>query len=204
MSLFRTQIMAKAAGNLKARQPTPLRFTLFSTTSVAQRASLAKAQIVGHVARDAEFREWPGQEGVPQDEKKGIWKWSVAVNRPVGRNEGTGEWIQETDWWSVVSKNSHQGERVRKGATVFCDGNLKSRKVPNEASEKSTTFVELDCTQGTVQEVAPPKEYMMEPGTYGANSHIVADPGALGEHQEYQEQAGQYQQRQQASRRRGW
>ncbi|KAJ3033929.1 hypothetical protein HDV00_005642 [Rhizophlyctis rosea] len=194
MSLFRTQLISKAAGTLTARQATPLRSAFFSTSTVAQRASMAKGQIAGTVARDAEFREWPGQEGVPHEERKGIWVWSVAVQRTTGRSDSTGEWMHETDWWNVVSKQKYHGEKVRKGASVLCEGNLKSRKVHNENSDKPTIYVQLDCTQGTVQELMPPREYMSDLGSYGGRSEVIAD---LAPNQDYQQRAERHDDQQQ-------
>ncbi|KAJ3053731.1 hypothetical protein HK097_003540 [Rhizophlyctis rosea] len=199
--MFRSQIISRTASALKAHKSALAQSSHFSTTAVANRASMAKITVVGTAGRDPEFRAYAGQEGLTGDEVRGVWKWGVAVQRVTGKDEA-GNWKDETDWFTVTTKTKWHADKVRKGSTVVCVGDMKTRKYQPDGADKAVTYYEVDCTHGQVLEAAPPRAYSAEP--YGANSHIVADLADSTEHQQYQQQSGQYNQNQQFGGNQRW
>ena len=77
-------------------------------------ASMAKITVVGTASRDPEFRAFAGQEGLSGDEVRGTWKWSVAVQRFIGKDE-EGNWKDETDWFNITTRIKWHADKVRKG-----------------------------------------------------------------------------------------
>jgi single-strand DNA-binding protein len=82
---------------------------------------LNKVQIIGHLGRDPELRS--AASGSP------VVSFTVAVNR--GRRDGSGQVVEETEWFRVVlwDRLAETADRyLRKGSLVFIEGRLQSRK----------------------------------------------------------------------------
>ena len=104
-------------------------------------ASFSKAMIIGNLGRDPEMRYTPN--GRP------VTEFSVAVNQST-KNQQTGEWIEETDWFRVSvfgDRAERAAEQLRKGNRVFVEGRFKTREFEGNDGQKRTS---LDVTADNV------------------------------------------------------
>ncbi|MDI3340984.1 MAG: single-stranded DNA-binding protein [Sphaerobacter sp.] len=101
---------------------------------------LNNIQIIGNLGRDPEMRYTPS--GSP------VCDFSVAVNR--GRRTPDDQWVEETDWFTVIAWNrlAEQVDNMsakgflRKGTKVYVDGRLQIRRYTgNDGVER--TAVEI-------------------------------------------------------------
>ena len=107
------------------------------------RASMAfcKVMIIGNLGRDPEMRYTPTGRPVTQ--------FSVAVNQST-KNQQTGEWIEETDWFRVSvfgDRAERAAEQLRKGNRVFVEGRFRTREFEGQDGQKRTS---LDVTADNV------------------------------------------------------
>jgi single-strand DNA-binding protein len=103
--------------------------------------AFSKIMFIGNLGRDPEMRYTPNG--------KAVTSFTVAVNQGV-KNQQTGEWTDETDWFSVSvwgDRGEKAAEKLRKGDKVFVDGRFKTRKY--EARD-GTTRTSLDVTADNV------------------------------------------------------
>lgn len=92
---------------------------------------LNKVMIIGNLGRDPELRYT--QNG------KAVASFSVAVGR-VGRDP-QGERVDETEWFRVVAwerLGETCGEFLKKGAKVYIEGRLQSRKYQDRDGQERT------------------------------------------------------------------
>ena len=95
---------------------------------------LCKIQIIGNLGRDPEMRYLPSGRPVTQ--------FSVAVNQST-KNQQTGEWIEETDWFRVSifgNQAERMAENLRKGGRVFVDGRFRTREWEGQDGQKRTAL----------------------------------------------------------------
>ena len=84
--------------------------------------ALCKVMIIGNLGSDPEMRYTPNNRAVTQ--------FNVAVNQST-KNQQTGEWIEETDWFRVSvwgDRAERMAESLRKGNKVFVEGRFKTRE----------------------------------------------------------------------------
>ena len=96
--------------------------------------ALCKAMIIGNLGSDPEMRYTPNGRAVTQ--------FNVAVNQST-KNQQTGEWIEETDWFRVSvwgDRDERMAESLRKGNKVFVEGRFKSREFEGKDGEKRTSL----------------------------------------------------------------
>ena len=96
--------------------------------------ALCKAMIIGNLGSDPEMRYTPNGRAVTQ--------FNVAVNQST-KNQQTGEWIEETDWFRVSvwgDRAERMAESLRKGNKVFVEGRFKSREFEGKDGEKRTSL----------------------------------------------------------------
>ena len=96
--------------------------------------AFCKVMIIGNLGRDPEMRYTPTGRPVTQ--------FSVAVNQST-KNQQTGEWIEETDWFRVSvwgDRAERMAESLRKGNKVFVEGRFKSREFEGKDGEKRTSL----------------------------------------------------------------
>jgi single-strand DNA-binding protein len=99
---------------------------------------LNKVMIIGNLGRDPEMRFTPS--GSP------VTNFTVAVNR--NRRGQDGNQIEETEWFRVVAwdKLAEISDKyLRKGAQVYIEGRLQSRKYTDKDGIERTT-VEIVAT----------------------------------------------------------
>jgi single-strand DNA-binding protein len=73
----------------------------------------------------------------------------VAVNQST-KNQQTGEWIEETDWFRVSvfgDRAERAAEQLRKGNRVFVEGRFRTREFEGQDGQKRTS---LDLTADNV------------------------------------------------------
>jgi single-strand DNA-binding protein len=137
--------------------------------------SLCKVMIIGNLGRDPEMRYLPSGRPVTQ--------FSVAVNQST-KNQQTGEWIEETDWFRVSvfgNQAERTAENLRKGGRVFVDGRFRTREWEGQDGQKRTALeitadnvVNLERrareegAEGTFN--APPGERSATPAAAGAGA----------------------------------
>jgi single-strand DNA-binding protein len=122
--------------------------------------AFCKVMIIGNLGRDPEMRYTPTGRAVTQ--------FSVAVNQST-KNQQTGEWIEETDWFRVSifgDRAERAAEQLRKGNRVFVEGRFRTREFEGQDGQKRTS---LDVTADNVINLERrPRED--EPGFTGAPS----------------------------------
>ena len=103
--------------------------------------AFCKVMIIGNLGRDPEMRYTPTGKPVTQ--------FSVAVNQST-KNQQTGEWIEETDWFRVSvfgDRAERAAEQLRKGNRVFVEGRFRTREFEGQDGQKRTS---LDLTADNV------------------------------------------------------
>ena len=103
--------------------------------------AFCKVMIIGNLGRDPEMRYTPTGRPVTQ--------FSVAVNQST-KNQQTGEWIEETDWFRVSvfgDRAERAAEQLRKGNRVFVEGRFRTREFEGQDGQKRTS---LDLTADNV------------------------------------------------------
>ena len=103
--------------------------------------ALCKAMIIGNLGADPEMRYTPNGRPVTQ--------FNVAVNQST-KNQQTGEWIEETDWFRVSvfgDRAERAAEQLRKGNRVFVEGRFRTREFEGQDGQKRTS---LDVTADNV------------------------------------------------------
>src|SRR4026209_977396 len=96
--------------------------------------ALCKVMITGNLGSDPEMRYTPNGRAVTQ--------FKVAVNQST-KNQQTGEWIEETDWFRVSvwgDRAERMGEGRRKGKKVFVEGRFKTREFEGRDGQKRTAL----------------------------------------------------------------
>ena len=96
--------------------------------------AFCKVMIIGNLGRDPEMRYTPTGKPVTQ--------FSVAVNQST-KNQQTGEWIEETDWFRVSvfgDRAERAAEQLRKGNRVFVEGRFKTREFEGNDGQKRTSL----------------------------------------------------------------
>lgn len=103
--------------------------------------AFCKLMIIGNLGRDPEMRYTPTGKPVTQ--------FTVAVNQST-RNQQTGEWTEETDWFRVSvfgDRAERAAEQLRKGNRVFVEGRFRTREFEGQDGQKRTS---LDLTADNV------------------------------------------------------
>ena len=96
--------------------------------------ALCKVMIIGNLGADPEMRYTPSGRPVTQ--------FNVAVNQST-KNQQTGEWIEETDWFRVSiwgDRAERAAESCRKGNKVFVEGRFKTREFEGRDGQKRTSL----------------------------------------------------------------
>jgi single-strand DNA-binding protein len=96
--------------------------------------ALCKVMIIGNLGSDPEMRYTPTNRAVTQ--------FNVAVNQST-KNQQTGEWIEETDWFRVSvwgDRAERMAESLRKGNKVFVEGRFKTREFEGRDGQKRTSL----------------------------------------------------------------
>ena len=96
--------------------------------------AFCKVMIIGNLGRDPEMRYTPTGKPVTQ--------FSVAVNQST-KNQQTGEWIEETDWFRVSvwgDRAERMAESLRKGNKVFVEGRFKTRQFEGRDGQTRTAL----------------------------------------------------------------
>ena len=96
--------------------------------------ALCKVMIIGNLGADPEMRYTPSGRPVTQ--------FNVAVNQST-KNQQTGEWIEETDWFRVSiwgDRAERAAESFRKGNKVFVEGRFKTREFEGRDGQKRTSL----------------------------------------------------------------
>lgn len=96
--------------------------------------ALCKVMIIGNLGSDPEMRYTPSNRAVTQ--------FNVAVNQST-KNQQTGEWIEETDWFRVSvwgDRAERMAESLRKGNKVFVEGRFRTREFDGRDGQKRTAL----------------------------------------------------------------
>ncbi len=124
--------------------------------------SLNQILLIGNAGRDAELRYTPSGAQVAS--------FSMAVNRNYQVN---GEWREETEWFNVSAwgrQAENVAQRVRRGAKVFVDGRLSTRRYTTESGETRTS---LDVNAYRVINLSGQQEEDAQSyGSYGEGSGL--------------------------------
>src|SRR5260370_25133213 len=90
--------------------------------------SVNKANLIGHLGKDAETRFTPA--GIA------VTSFSVATNRR-WNDQQTGEWKEETDWAKVVLwRQENLANYLTKGKQVYVEGRLQTRNYDDKEGKK--------------------------------------------------------------------
>ena len=99
--------------------------------------SLNKVQVIGHLGRDPEARYM--HSGTM------LVSFTVAASRS-WRDKDTQEWKEETEWVNCSAFSplaEHINERLYKGAKVYVEGRLKTRKWEKDGTTHYRTEVNV-------------------------------------------------------------
>lgn len=112
--------------------------------------SLNKVTIIGHLGRDPEVRTF--QNGGQ------VCNFSVATSEK-WKDKASGEMKEATEWHNICVFNERLikfAERLKKGSTVYIEGQLQTRKYTGkDGSEKYTTEVVLKQYRGELLDFTP-------------------------------------------------
>ena len=139
--------------------------------------SINKVILVGNLGRDPEIRSM-------QDGGK-IVQLSIATSE-TWKDRNSGERRERTEWHRVVIFNEALGniaeQYLRKGSTVYIEGQLQTRKWGEPGQEKYTTEVVLQRYRGELtmlgsrQDIGSGERFnSQEPNFDNASSHGMAD-----------------------------
>ena len=132
--------------------------------------AFCKLMIIGNLGRDPEMRYTPTGKPVTQ--------FTVAVNQST-RNQQTGEWTEETDWFRVSvfgDRAERAAEQLRKGNRVFVEGRFRTREFEGQDGQKRTS---LDLTADNV--ISLERRPRDEEGAFtGAPAAAAAGAGGSG------------------------
>lgn len=131
--------------------------------------AFCKLMIIGNLGRDPEMRYTPTGKPVTQ--------FTVAVNQST-RNQQTGEWIEDTDWFRVSvfgDRAERAAEQLRKGNRVFVEGRFRTREFEGQDGQKRTS---LDLTADNV--ISLEKRPRDEEGSFSGAPGASAPPTAGG------------------------
>ena len=126
-------------------------------------ASVNRVMIIGHLGKDPELRTFPDGNQVANVSIATTDKW---------KDKQTGEQKEATEWHRVVFTNKLAeiaGQYLRKGAQVYIEGKLKTRKWTDDSGvEKYSTEIRAEQMQmlgkkETRQEDAPGSEEQHAP-----------------------------------------
>ena len=137
--------------------------------------SVNKVVLVGNLGKDPEIR-------VAQDGTK-IAQLSVATSDS-WKDKLTGERKEKTEWHRVVVFNPNIADvcekYLRKGAKVYLEGQLQTRKWTDQAGqEKYTTEIVLPKFKGELTMLDGRSEGEGSTPTMGYMSHITSDNSSL-------------------------
>ena len=121
--------------------------------------ALCKVMIIGNLGSDPEMRYTPSNRAVTQ--------FNVAVNQST-KNQQTGEWIEETDWFRVSvwgDRAERMAETLRKGNKVFVEGRFKTREFEGRDGQKRTS---LEITADSIVNLE--KRVRDDEGSFGGPS----------------------------------
>jgi single-strand DNA-binding protein len=108
-------------------------------------ASLNKVMLIGNVGKDPEIRRT--QDGRP------IASLSLATSES-WRDKQTGEKRERTEWHRIVVMNDGLAklveQYVKKGAKLYIEGHLQTRKWEHDGVERYTTEVVLQGFNATL------------------------------------------------------
>jgi single-strand DNA-binding protein len=131
--------------------------------------AFCKLMIIGNLGRDPEMRYTPTGKPVTQ--------FTVAVNQST-RNQQTGEWIEDTDWFRVSvfgDRAERAAEQLRKGNRVFVEGRFRTREFEGQDGQKRTS---LDLTADNV--ISLEKRPRDEEGSFSGAPGGSATPPSAG------------------------
>lgn len=142
--------------------------------------SVNKVILIGHLGRDPEIRTT--QSGTK------VSTLSLATSES-WKDKGSGERRERTEWHRVVIFNEPlvnlAEQYLRKGAKIYLEGQLATRKWTDQAgTERTTTEIVLQAYRGELQMLdrrdgtAPPQAG--SPDEYGTPKSSLAPPGGDG------------------------
>jgi single-strand DNA-binding protein len=132
--------------------------------------ALCKVMIIGNLGGDPEMRYTPNGRPVTQ--------FNVAVNQST-KNQQTGEWIEETDWFRVTvwgDRAERTAEQLRKGNRVFVEGRFRTREFEGRDGNKRTA---LEITADSVVNLEKRTREEAE-GAFGGERPVPVGPGGGG------------------------
>ena len=104
-------------------------------------ASVNRVTIIGNLGRDPEMRTFPNGDAVANVTIATTDKW---------KDKATGEAREATEWHSVVFTGRLAeivGEYLRKGAQVYIEGSLRTRKWQKDGVDRYSTEIRADQMQ---------------------------------------------------------
>ena len=131
--------------------------------------ALCKVMIIGNLGSDPEMRYTPSNRAVTQ--------FNVAVNQST-KNQQTGEWIEETDWFRVSvwgDRAERMAESLRKGNKVFVEGRFRTREFEGRDGQKRTS---LEITADSIVNLE--KRVRDDEGSFGGPSGGGQGGGSYG------------------------
>lgn len=131
--------------------------------------ALCKVMIIGNLGADPEMRYTPSGRPVTQ--------FNVAVNQST-KNQQTGEWIEETDWFRVSiwgDRAERAAEQFRKGNKVFVEGRFKTREFEGRDGQKRTS---LEITADSLVNLEKRTREEGDGGQFAAAAPAGASAGA--------------------------
>ena len=138
--------------------------------------ALCKAMIIGNLGADPEMRYTPNGRPVTQ--------FNVAVNQST-KNQQTGEWIEETDWFRVSvwgDRAERMAESLRKGNKVFVEGRFKTREFEGRDGQKRTSLeITADSIVNLEKRVRDDEGSFSGPSGGGQGGGSFAGGGEVGE-----------------------
>lgn len=125
--------------------------------------SLNRVQLIGHLGRDPEVRRTSAGNPVVTIRLATSESW---------KDKATGERKEKTEWHTVVIFNENLAKiaesYTRKGAQVFIEGQLQTRKWQDQAgNDRYSTEIVLGQYNGTLQLLDKRERQAPSPDDYG-------------------------------------
>ena len=135
-----------------------------------------KVILVGNLGQDPEVRYMPNGSAVAN--------FSVATSES-WKDKQTSEQKYRTEWHRVVvfgKLAEIAGEHVKKGAQVYLEGQLQSRKWQDQSGQdRYTTEVVINPIGGTLQILGSPSDNVHQQQQNNSQSTIAPPPSSLPE-----------------------
>lgn len=112
--------------------------------------------IIGHIGQDASIKEHNGNRFI---------SFSIGVNK--GYKNANGDWVDVTNWWSVIVRNEKLVPHLTKGKYIMVQGEPKIKVFRNQ---EGVTLPALNLNADSIHFLVQPKTQDTQRTAYNSPS----------------------------------